>query len=410
MIKSILKNRKSLAKQFAKVDVNDIQDEALKAKFRNLKGKQRGFTLLELLVVVSILAAIAGTATLALQDTDARAAAAAHVAMMDELNKGIRTFKALNKSFPNNFDSLMQVTDAEIDVANGLGAAGTASLLTGELLAIEDVQLKPLSTGVLSAMEEVGLTGVRVVINNVAPTAGNPDDSAGLNCGDVQELIGGRTNAVVAGNIFMSPGVNGCGAEHALQFGDQLAFWDGGSERITGRAEAGNFDDNGNTAFLALGVGPASDLFDTTKLAGMTSVPVYRHVSADQYNRFVAIYSVGTFDNTISECVAPAITGATSAVQAQVNALYLELDSSACDGTTPTLVIDNLDVDEAGTLVAITTGTLGGTTATEQTQAGSYDPTAFKRPEQVQLVTVVDGAGDTKEEELGEWDGSRNTI
>ena len=32
LLKSILKNRKSLTKQFASVDVNEIQDEALKAK------------------------------------------------------------------------------------------------------------------------------------------------------------------------------------------------------------------------------------------------------------------------------------------------------------------------------------------------------------------------------------------
>jgi hypothetical protein len=34
----------------------------------------------------------------------------------------------------------------------------------------------------------------------------------------------------------------------------------------------------------------------------------------------------------------------------------------------------------------------------------------MRRAEQVQLVSIVDGAGDTKEEELGEWDGTRNTI
>ena len=44
---------------------------------RRKKADQRGFTLLELLVVVAILAAIAGTATIALQDTDMRASAAA---------------------------------------------------------------------------------------------------------------------------------------------------------------------------------------------------------------------------------------------------------------------------------------------------------------------------------------------
>ena len=99
MLKSLMEKREALMARFEKVEESQIQDAELRAKFRKLKGKQSGFTLLELLVVVAILAAIAGTATIALQDTDARASAAAHVAMMDELNKGIRTFRVLNKKY-----------------------------------------------------------------------------------------------------------------------------------------------------------------------------------------------------------------------------------------------------------------------------------------------------------------------
>ncbi|MGY8873273.1 MAG: type II secretion system protein, partial [Pseudomonadales bacterium] len=109
-----------LVKKFSTVEVNDIQDAKLRKQAKKLKSKQGGFTLLELLVVVSILAAIAGTATIALQDTDARASAAAHVAMMDELNKGIRTFRVLNKNtLPTGFDSLIQTSagDMQTDAA-----------------------------------------------------------------------------------------------------------------------------------------------------------------------------------------------------------------------------------------------------------------------------------------------------
>lgn len=366
MFNSILKNRKSLEAQFANVNESQIKDSKLLAKYKKLKGKQGGFTLLELLVVVAILAAIAGTATLALQDTDARAAAAAHVAMMDELNKGIRTYKALNKEFPNNFDSLM-MTDgvAAVDLADlaTLGFAGTVDTTTGahvfgneELtdggatptyengyIAIEDVELASTDAGVVEALGEVGITSVRVVDQTATP-----DDSVGLNCLNIQELISGRTNAVVAGNIFVSEGVNGCGISASIVDDAYLPYWTGGSERITGVAEATDWNAVGNRAFLALGVGPASNLFDTTQLGGMTSVPVYRHVSADQYNRFIAIYNVGTFDS---------------------------ISNGVAVGTVPA--------------------------------AGDEE---ILRAEQVQLISVVDGAGDTKEEELGEWDGTRNTI
>ena len=99
-------NMKSILKNFDRVNANTIDDSKLASRVARLqaKRKQGGFTLLELLVVVAILAAIAGTATIALQDTDARASAAAHVTMMDELNKGIRTFRVLNKNqYPDSF-------------------------------------------------------------------------------------------------------------------------------------------------------------------------------------------------------------------------------------------------------------------------------------------------------------------
>ena len=476
MFTSISKFRKELTGKFSKVNVNDIQDEELKAKFRKLKGKQRGFTLLELLVVVSILAAIAGTATLALQDTDARAAAAAHVAMMDELNKGIRTYKALNKAFPDELDSLMQTTATAIPAIDSLSlpvGASTVSLLPNgdsNILAIEDVELVAVPATVVAAMNDAGMESVRVVINNATPAVGNPEDSAGLNCGNLQSLIGGRSNAVVSGNIFMSPSVNGCGVTHRVIQNDQLAFWTGGSERITGKAELAGWNTNGNTAFLALGVGPSSNLFDTTTLGGMTSVPVYRHVSKDQYNRFVAIFAVGTHDTGANACLAgatnaavntalltavPDLTYAPATVYdsadiinsadlahlndpltliADVRAEQILDDALAemrtkiagdlagftvattCDGTVTSSTIGDAawDIDFDALVVVdpeFYTGAVpGGAPAGSASLTGVFQTVAIKTPEQVQLVAVVDGAGDTKEEELGEWDGTRNTI
>lgn len=85
---------------------------------------------------------------------------------------------------------------------------------------------------------------------------------------------------------------------------------------------------------MATGVGPSSSLFDASALGGMTSVPVYRHVSETEYNRFIALWEIGTYDGSGEIVVA----------------------------------------------------------------------------DQPSLAAIVDGAGDTKEEELGEWDGTRNTI
>ncbi len=341
---------KSLTEKFNAIQASDIADTELKSKFLKLKAaKQAGFTLLELLVVVAILAAIAGTASIALQDTDARASAAAHVAMMDELNKGIRTFRVLNKnSLPTNFDSLIQTTGTAND------GATAASRLAASALDDTAVQLLDLSNGAGEILEDGGITSLRYV---QADAAANPEDAG--DCADVNALIASRGNAVVAGNIFMSPAANGCGYSVAItdqnstdagfQFttAPKVAVWVGGFERVMGQAGAG-FDvttmttdgsalktaDVGAPILMAVGLGPSSNLFNANDLGGMTTVPVYRHVPETQYNRFVALFNIGK---------------ATSA-------------------------------------------------------------TAWAAADQVTLTAIVDGAGDTKEEELGEWDGTRNTI
>lgn len=354
MLKSLMEKREALMARFAKVEESQIQDAELRSKFRSLKAKQGGFTLLELLVVVAILAAIAGTATIALQDTDARASAAAHVAMMDELNKGIRTFRVLNKnSLPTGYDSLVEVTNASTDFATGAALAGTATSPSGELLAIEDLALINLPVEAAEILNAGGITSLQYL-----DAAGDPADAG--TCADVDDLISSRGNAVVAGNIFLSPAANGCGATWENIDGDagtagfqlndapKVALWTGGYERVLGEAGS-DFDVTalatdgsaitagvaGAPVLMAVGLGPSSTLFNANDLGGMTSVPVYRHVSEQQYNRFVALFNIG----------------------------------------------------EVGT---------GGTGMT----AG----------DQVVLSAIVDGAGDTKEEELGEWDGTRNTI
>ena len=119
-VKNIWTNRMQIAQQFASVEVSGIEDAELRAKARKLKAKQAGFTLLELLVVVAILAALAGIATVAFKDTDARASAAAHVAMMNELNKGVWNYAKLNHgTFPDGYDSLLSST-VNVTVARAL--------------------------------------------------------------------------------------------------------------------------------------------------------------------------------------------------------------------------------------------------------------------------------------------------
>ncbi len=312
--------------------------EKLKSLLEAKKRNQDGFTLLELLVVVAILAAIAGTATIALKDTDARASAAAHVTMMDELNKGIATYRVLQRNtYPNRFDSLMQY-DGESATTTLPGDTTALSILG--FSADDGYTLGVLPVTVQHKLYDAGITELRYV---GADAANDPDGDG--DCSDISALVTNRGNDVVAGNIFMSESANGCGFSVALDdegavvtgAAQYAMYWSGGTERLTGQADHDDtaYNAEGNYVYLLTGIGPSSTLFDANTLGGMTTVPVYRHVKPNEYNRFIAVWNVGTY-------------GAT---------------------------------------------------------AGSIVPAA-----QVDLTAIVDGALDTKEEELGEWDGTRNTI
>lgn len=302
--------------------------EKLKSLLEAKKRNQDGFTLLELLVVVAILAAIAGTATIALKDTDARASAAAHVTMMDELNKGIATYRVLQRNtYPNRFDSLMQTPTA------GDSTAAVPLAILG-FTAADGYVAGTLPADVQGIMADAGIKELRFVDTTLTGT--------GFTCADPAATVTSRDNDVVAGNIFMSPAANGCGYSEAIDETAAIAhavlYWNGGTERLTGQQDpagaASAYNAEDNYAYLLTGIGPSSSLFDANTLGGMTTVPVYRHVKPSEYNRFIAVWNVGTYD-------------------------------------------------AAGVIVP----------------AG-----------QVDLTAIVDGALDTKEEELGEWDGTRNTI
>lgn len=277
--KLLAMTKAELKSKIQSIDATAVKGRALRRQLAGMKKKEGGFTLLELLVVVAILAAIAGTATVMLHDTDKKAFAAAHVAMMDGLAKGIVNFQQLNKgNYPNNWDSL---TNAAV-----LTAAAAPTVLLNDALATQLVSHE-LTTLEFEALEAVGITEVRVLDATATP----PDTVAGACAeGAIKATINSKTNAVTSQNIFRTALANGCGAVASVTIADtdKLLSWNGGNERVN--AATGD-------VLIALGAGPDTTLFQAANYGGLTNTPIYRHVEADEYNRFVVLFNV-TSDST----------------------------------------------------------------------------------------------------------------
>lgn len=264
-----------LKSKIQSIDAALVKGRALRRQLTGMQKKQGGFTLLELLVVVAILAAIAGTATVMLQDTDRKAAAGAHVAMMDGLAKGILTFQKMNGNlFPDNWDSLETVA-----AGNTLVSASKSTLLAdalGDMLA--DYTLADAAQ--VTALNDAGLTKLRVL-----------DSSAAAPCGSTATIRTGFTDksGKVPQNIFRTVANGGCGGATDAAITGTTSVVQRWLAAQNPRVNAG-----ANDVLVAVGAGPDATLFNPANIGALSNVPVYRHVTSVEYNRFIVLWNIGT--------------------------------------------------------------------------------------------------------------------
>lgn len=272
-----------LASTVQSIDTAAVKGRGLRRKFEALRSKkQSGFTLLELLVVVAILAAIAGTATVMLQDTDRKASAGAHVAMMDQLTKAINEYRTMNNAFPTRWDSLLQ------NNSNSLTGAAALPILSSDVMG--SIAVGALTAGDISALTGAGITSLRLV-------------DTGATCGATQATqqaaINNKGNDITAQNIYRIPSANGCGFVADLDLSaaaaaDAVMVWNSSElHRVNAYVSGDVVDGVALTAddkLVAFGVGNDSSLFDPTKYGALSNAPIYRHVEPDEYNRFIVLF------------------------------------------------------------------------------------------------------------------------
>ncbi|MDF1587657.1 MAG: prepilin-type N-terminal cleavage/methylation domain-containing protein [Gammaproteobacteria bacterium] len=103
---------KSAIKKFRSADVSVIKDDALRAKAQKLQGKQSGFTLLELLVVITLLATLATAALVAYENVGENAEAVAAANNAVTIDRALRQYRAVENEWPDQWDNLTTVSAA----------------------------------------------------------------------------------------------------------------------------------------------------------------------------------------------------------------------------------------------------------------------------------------------------------
>jgi len=255
---------------------------------RHHPRKSGGFTLLELIIVVAILAIIAGGLIAAYDGLDKQASKGVATFNIGALDQAIRTFAVVNNSHPDNYDSLLFSDDAS-------GTDGTAlNLLPAKLQG----KLSPLalSAAGVDAFNAVGITQARYVTG----ASGNGwDNVAGTHS--------------IPQRVFDNP-TRGAGASIALAAGtvvaivetDQSTDFLGAANTDSSRLrDIAGLDENLPHAVVAFGIGNNSTLVKqdgdtgTSKLTNtsLSEAPFYTDVPKEEYNRYIALYHIATDSN-----------------------------------------------------------------------------------------------------------------
>lgn len=157
--------------------------------------RQKGFTLLELLVVITLLATLATAALVAYDGVGASAAAGADANSISTGDQAIRAYKATAKAYPNQWDNLVDTAGAPLVTldtdtkeflaawnnagTSGVGAAIAASFLT---VGIDTLQ------------------GISATSNTALPADISPNVWTNESAGGVQLTIGAATPYAVVAN------------------------------------------------------------------------------------------------------------------------------------------------------------------------------------------------------------------
>jgi len=289
-------------------------------------NRQGGFTLLELLIVVAILAIIGGALLAAYSGLTGIAANGVATNTISSTSQAMQTFKAVERSYPDGLESLIAATPVgaahSVPEADSLATSVTSGALTNMLgsklagkLGVADLsfaQVKSLEAAGIETMRYIDILGDDEEIATLTILAADGDPAA--NVGPLSEISipthafdsprpgDGRNrgrgfalnlNAVLAGQAETAD---------AAASGVPAAIWDmSADDNTTGTfadLEIDGYDNvkvtaNPEAILVALGIGNFSQLVNTdSNVKYLGNAPIYGKVDRNEYAHYIALFDV----------------------------------------------------------------------------------------------------------------------
>jgi prepilin-type N-terminal cleavage/methylation domain-containing protein len=280
-----------------------------------LQTNQKGFTLLELLVVIVLLATISVGALVAYEGIGENASNVAAANNIKVADSSIRAFRALENVYPNQWDNLANLTGAAASAVN-TGAVGLLADPTRDFFgqwtvpntnsgtvwervasALNSVGVNELQTLTAAATVDLTLTSPNQALNESSPGVSVPADELEFDADGSTEYAGAGITTFNISTVPSDTG-GGCTADGASLASDL----NGTAETLSLKLNRinDNLDDDGCHLVLALGFG--KDVPGTTlgSRVAISTAPTYTNGNiinpSVNYARFVALFHVGSAD------------------------------------------------------------------------------------------------------------------
>ena len=298
---------------------------------------QGGFTLLELLVVVGIIAIIGGAMMSSFSGQETKAARGVATSAIAGVENAMRVYKVNTSNVPNNMESLVcapfgtalsaiaietgadtnkklgkLVASVADDTAYKFGGTSNASGIGGgmTLKLAEKFTLNQLTAPQAQVLNDAGVTNMRYAVADACDITAITTATFAANgaSGPFGNTTKGLVGIDIPNQAFEDPRPDGSakfkhrgiGYSGVIGEGSPVLIWHRGQDGYNNTKVGAGKDD----ILVAMGLGQASDLVGNGADAAFGKAPFYGQVGKDKYAHYIALVNIGSSDRTEIAAVA----------------------------------------------------------------------------------------------------------